>query len=92
MLNLDISDSKLLDFELLDCSKLFLQRPGLPGGLEFVQKQITNSVKDGFICVKNEINEQCSKCQNKNIVAMSKTIKKLNKKINLVKTTILIVF
>jgi hypothetical protein len=72
------SDSKLLDFELLDCSKLFLQLPGLPGGLEFVQKQI---IKDGFNSVENEINEQCCKSQNKNIVnivAMSKTIKKLN--------------
>ncbi len=30
------SDSKLLDFELLDYSKLFFQRSGLPGGLDFV--------------------------------------------------------
>ncbi len=29
------SDSKLLDFEILDCSNLFFQIPGLPGGLEF---------------------------------------------------------
>ncbi len=29
------SDSKLLDFELLDYSKLFFQRPGLPGGTRF---------------------------------------------------------
>ena len=33
-----VSDSKLLDFELLDYSKLFSQRSGLPGGLEFIQK------------------------------------------------------
>ncbi len=29
------SDSKLLDFELLDFSNYFFQLPGLPGGLEF---------------------------------------------------------
>ena len=57
----DTSDSKLLDFELLDCSKLFLQLPGLPGGLEFVQKQI---IKDGFNSVENKINEQCCNEQN----------------------------
>ena len=28
------SDSKLLDFELLDCSNHFFQLPGLPGGLD----------------------------------------------------------
>ena len=32
-----ISDSKLLDFELLDYSTLNFQRPGLPEGLEFIQ-------------------------------------------------------
>ncbi len=29
------SDSRLLDFELLDFSSLFFQLPGLPGGLKF---------------------------------------------------------
>jgi hypothetical protein len=32
------SDSKLLDFELLDYSNRFFQRLGLPGGLDFIQK------------------------------------------------------
>ena len=31
------SDSKLLDFEILDCSNCFFQIPGLPGGLDFIQ-------------------------------------------------------
>ena len=30
-----VSDSKLLDFEILDYSNLFFQIPGFPGGLEF---------------------------------------------------------
>ncbi len=32
-----ISVSKLLDFEILECSNLFSQIPGFPGGLEFAQ-------------------------------------------------------
>ncbi len=43
LLSVVISDSILLDFELLDCSNLFLQRPGLPGGLEF--KNFQNYLK-----------------------------------------------
>ncbi len=35
--SINSSVSKLLDFEILDYSNLFFQRPGLPGGLEFVQ-------------------------------------------------------
>jgi hypothetical protein len=31
------SVSKLIDFGILDCSNLFFQIPGLPGGLEFAQ-------------------------------------------------------
>ena len=39
------SDSKLLDFQILDYSDLFFQIPGLPGGLEFVPKKIINEEK-----------------------------------------------
>ncbi len=44
MINNDIrpsvlsSDSKLLDFQMLDYSIVFFQRPGLPGGLEFKKR------------------------------------------------------
>ncbi len=31
------SDSKLLDFEILDCSNCFFQIPGIAGGLDFIQ-------------------------------------------------------
>ena len=33
--SLERSDSKLLEFQLLDYSNCFAQRPGLPEGLEF---------------------------------------------------------
>jgi hypothetical protein len=39
------SDSKLLDFQILDYSDLFFQIPGLPGGLEFVQEKVINGEK-----------------------------------------------
>ncbi len=32
------SDSKLLNFEILNCSNFFFQIPGLPGGLELAKK------------------------------------------------------
>ena len=35
-MELTISDSKLLDFQILDYSNFIFQIPGLPGGLEFV--------------------------------------------------------
>ena len=33
------SDSKLLDFQILDYSILIFQRPGLPGGLKLALNQ-----------------------------------------------------
>jgi hypothetical protein len=39
------SDSKLLDFEILDCSNLFFQIPGLPGGLEFAKEPLNCQFK-----------------------------------------------
>jgi hypothetical protein len=33
-----ICDSKLLDFEILNCSNVFFQIPGLPEGFEFIPK------------------------------------------------------
>ena len=41
-----VSDSKLLDFQFLDCSNSFSQRPGLPGGLEL-------KLLNKFLCEKN---------------------------------------
>jgi hypothetical protein len=55
VIQLAISDSKLLDFELLDCLNLFFQRPGLPGGLKFkkliklIQLAPLNMITDNVI-------------------------------------------
>ena len=46
------SDSKLLNFEILDCSNLFFQIPGLPGGLEFAKKP---TMIDNFNPIENNL-------------------------------------